>query len=378
MHVKVLLLDTAFAAVPIHDWLVSVGCEVWTIGNRPNDPLALSAPERWLCGNYSDVEFVRDLISEHSFEAVVPGCTDVSMNTFVLLDFQKYYQCSKDVDQILNNKKMFRKICEELDLPAPRVITLENLPKNGQFICKPADSFSGRGVGIFDASNSSEVRSTYEQALAHSPTGAVICEEFVDGQLFSYSAFIESGKVVTAFSVIEGSRYDPFAVDTSYLVDDIHPDELRLLKESVEALAARLTLGDGLFHVQYIRNHERIAIVEVTRRCPGDLYSMLIEYTTGFPYAAQYASYFIGHRLNSVSSERHYIMRHTLKQTGEKSFSHLDMSGLTNVFSIFQMRRLGEALNPSLNERVAVVFMKFPEQNALEGGYSQVLATKKV
>jgi hypothetical protein len=31
---KVLLLDAAFSAVPIHDFLVSSGFDVWTMSNR--------------------------------------------------------------------------------------------------------------------------------------------------------------------------------------------------------------------------------------------------------------------------------------------------------------------------------------------------------
>jgi hypothetical protein len=37
---RALLLDTSFAARPIHDWLLEEGFEVWTIGNRPQDVLA--------------------------------------------------------------------------------------------------------------------------------------------------------------------------------------------------------------------------------------------------------------------------------------------------------------------------------------------------
>src|SRR6185436_12605384 len=117
--------------------------------------------------------------------------------------------------------------------------------------------------------------------------------------LYSYSAFLEGGQVETAYVVREGSRYEPFAVDTSYVVANYSSAKLRQVRDAVEAIGRHLNLCDGLVHVQFIDDGDRIAILEVTRRCPGDLYSRLIEYSTGFPYAARYASYFVGTKVRS-------------------------------------------------------------------------------
>lgn len=56
---RVLLLDTSFAARPIHDWLLSEPCEVWVIGNRPNDVLARRDPAHYLQDNYADIDVVQ-------------------------------------------------------------------------------------------------------------------------------------------------------------------------------------------------------------------------------------------------------------------------------------------------------------------------------
>ncbi|MBB4952156.1 hypothetical protein H4S14_000198 [Agrobacterium vitis] len=373
---KVLLLDTAFAAVPIHEWLRTLGFEVWTIGNRPYDPLALVAPAYWIKGDYSDVEYVRSLIADHEFDAIIPGCTDVSMDTFVKLGFDKHYRSSIQVDQLLNNKHLFRNLCAELDLPAPKLVAYDALPPSGRFICKPVDSFSGRGVSVFEASDAAAATAAFKQALSQSPTETVICEEFITGQLYSYSAFIDSRKVSVAFSVKEGARYDPFAVDTSHLIEELDKETAVVLSKSVEALAESLSLCDGLLHVQYIHNKSRIAIVEVTRRCPGDLYSKLIEYSTGFPYAARYASYFVGHTVEGLPTKKRHVLRHTIKQTGASSFENLDLSALQNIFKVFPVRRLGEPLEPSSRERTAVAFMAYNNRADLENAYAQLLAIK--
>lgn len=374
---KVLLLDTAFAAVPIHSWLVAKGMDVWTMGNRAYDPLVLAAPERWIEGNYGDANFVASVLSERLFDAVIPGCTDVSMDTFVRLNFHNFYKLSHETDQTLNNKQLFRKTCEELDLPAPRVFSPTSLPSSGKIICKPVDSFSGRGVSVFAANDVTASAVAIENARKHSPVGNIICEEFVEGELRSYSAFLKSGRVRVAFSVREGSRYDPFAVDTSYLADEIDAPERLELQKSVEKLARHLDLCDGLLHVQYICGNSRIAIVEATRRCPGDLYAMLIEYSTGFPFASNYAAAFVGEAVDECPPVRRWILRHTVKQTGSSTFNGLEFTDLENIFRIVPVRRLGEAMNPKILERTALVFMDYQDDNALKLAYERRLDARQ-
>lgn len=371
---KVLLLDPAFSAVPIHDYLTSTGCEVWTIGNRQSDPLAIAHPDRWIKGDYSNAAFVRSLMAEHGFEALVPGCTDVSMDAFVRAGCQTSYRYSLQADQILNRKPLFRRLCSELDLPAPMAVAADDLPGKGTFICKPADSFSGRGVTLFDAADRSAAREAIAAAKRQSPTGEVICETYVPGQLYSYSAFLEGGTVETAYIVREGSRHDPFAVDTSHVVWDYPPEHIRSLRAAVEAVCKRLDFCDGLLHVQFIDGGDRIAILEMTRRCPGDLYAMLIEYSTGQPYAARYASYFIGKRIAPVPARRRHVLRHTLKQAGPDGFRGFDLALGAGLFRIVPVVRLGEALDPVKPVRVGVAFLEAADAASLHRHYNEVVA----
>lgn len=370
---KVLLLDPAFAAVPIHDFLTSEGCEVWTMGNRDYDPLAIAAPERWIKGDYGDAALVSATMQQHGFDALVPGCTDVSMHAFVRTGHDEFYRYSLEADQILNKKTLFRELCSELNLPAPRAVPIDSLPDEGLHICKPADSFSGRGVTVFDAADKSASRDAIENAIRHSATGQAVCETFVEGQLYSYSAFLEGGAVETAFIVREGARYDPFAVDTSHVVHDYNPDHQRQLRAAVEAVSARLQLCDGLLHVQFIDAGNRIAILEMTRRCPGDLYSMLIEYSTGQPYAARYASYFVGKTVPAPTSSRRHVLRHTLKQTGPDSFRGFDLDLGPSIFRLVPVVRLGQPLDAAKPVRVGLAFLGLSSADALEECFKQLV-----
>lgn len=363
---KVLLLDPAFSSAPIYDYLTDVGCDVWTIGNRTNDQLAVAYPQRWIKGDYSDAELVRAILKSHHFDAVVPGCTDISMETYARVGLQPNYHYSLDSDQILNKKLLFRKLCEELGLPAPSTVPIDRLPNSGRYICKPSDSFSGNGVMIFDGADRSAATEAIVHAKMHSPTGQVVCEEFIEGHLYSYSAFLENGAVDTAYIVREGSRYDQFSVDTSYFLGSYNPAHTEQLRNAVELVSHRLGLCDGLLHVQFIDRGDRIALIEMTRRCPGDLYSKLITYSTGHKYAARYASYFLGQTVKPVARSRRFILRHTIKQTGQNRFRGFDFKLGSGLFHLVPVTTLGDHLDPTKHLRTGIAFMELDNEDALE------------
>lgn len=359
--------------MPLHSYLVNAGFDVWVMGNRSHDTLALADPSRWIQLDYGDAESVKKFVRDQQFDAVVPGCTDVSMATYTQLEFQPFYRYSPDEDQALGNKQRFRRLCSQLGLPVPDVYPLDELPESGRIICKPADGYSGRGITVFDAADRNQAQTAIQHARANSATGQVVCERFVSGQLYSYTAFLKSQRVEQAFVVREGSRHDTFAVDTSYVdwaFDHALKDSCR---EAVEAVAEHLGLCDGLVHTQLISDGSNIALVEMSRRCPGDLYSLLIEYSTGFPYAAHYCAEFVGKKINPAKIRKNSVLRHTIKQSNHPYFNGIQHAPLDRVFHIVQTVQTGKRLVEAKPTRVAVAFSEYPDTVALNAAYSNLV-----
>src|ERR1700757_4586983 len=101
---RVLLLDTSFAARPIHDWLLEEGFEVWTISNRPQDVLARRDASHYLQDNYADAVVVQSHVDRLGIDCVVPGCTDVSIETALRLRLKK---------TVLDTPGTYRKIADK-------------------------------------------------------------------------------------------------------------------------------------------------------------------------------------------------------------------------------------------------------------------------
>src|SRR5271154_7015864 len=105
---RVLLLDTAFGAAPIYDWLVRTGHDVWVVGNLPNDLLAKKAGGKWIDQDYSQVWGVEQHVRRHRIDYIVPGCTDISIETCLQLRTNSGLLDTPDTNRILSNKEAFR------------------------------------------------------------------------------------------------------------------------------------------------------------------------------------------------------------------------------------------------------------------------------
>lgn len=350
-------MDTAFSSIPIFNYLKNNGNDVYVMGNRPSDPLAIMANSKWINQDYSQIDQVKKICSDYFFDYIIPGCTDLSIEVCQAISENSSYFDNPNVYVNIGNKDLFRDMCEKLNLPSPIRKKISDFPLSGYYICKPVDSFSGKGITVFDGMDIKALTHADRVARDASNTGCSILETFSEGQLYSYSAFIEKKKVVDSFIVLEGSSSNPYAVDTSYVVKDFRVDIEDILKNSIESISSHLDLCDGLVHLQFILSGDKPYLIEMTRRCPGDLYSKLIEYSTGFDYAGKYASYFLGERYDTFKSEDHSIVRHTVSSLETKDYLGLDFIDSISVKAIYPLLPLGSAVVKNQKTRVAILFL---------------------
>lgn len=316
---KVLLLDTSFSSAPIYNSLLDQGCDVYVCGNNPDDYLARSVNQYHRL-DYSCAEKVASLLSSDAFDVVVPGCNDVSYSVCAELKgmgFQSFVD-DKEVVDALFSKDNYRDLLTSLNVPTPKVI--EALTETeSESVCfpvivKPTDSYSGLGISVVD--QPSDLDLAIDQAKKYSKNDTVVIEQFVTGQLCSHSAFVKGGEILWDVFVDEYCFFNPYAVDISFVNLRISDAIQVTLRESVRKIVSHLGLVDGLLHTQFIYKNDECWLIEATRRCPGDLYSRLIEHTLGVNYAGHYAAFLIGQHneasLDILNMRHDPVIRSTL------------------------------------------------------------------
>lgn len=358
---RILLIDTNFSSTPLYEYLVSLKHQVFTIGRNPQDFMAKSY-SNYIEADYTDIEVLKNTVKEYAIDRVVPGCNDYSYEVCCYLEGFTMNVDSLDQVHTLVNKKSFREFGLENGLPVPQVFGLVDLrltPDQGPLIIKPADSYSGKGITRLDTYGDGELDSAVNHAVASSRDGSYVIEEFVEGQLYSHSAFIKNKEIVKDFLVEEHGSVNPFVVDTSYVKADFSKDVRFEIRKDIEKIVNILNLSDGLIHTQFILRDDKYWLVEITRRCPGDLYSQLIELSTGYNYAAMYASSFIGEHLefDSPAGSVMPVVRHTITQDKSGIFDFLGFTETVEVMRYIAISIAGDFLQPSPGGRVGILFL---------------------
>ena len=358
----VVLVDAGFSARPLKQAIETAGYRVHTVGVRKTDALAIENPQHHFL-DYSNVNDLRKLIEQLKPAAVLPGCTDLSYEVCCQLaesGLTEGFESSDNLRQ-LHDKAAFRALCQRHDILVPQTFASidEALLASCPLVVKPTDAFSGKGITVLEAPTSTSIRFAQEAAIGASRSKNFVMEECVKGQLFSFSAFLSAGRVDQAFSVVEYGFVNPLVVDTSFVVDAKSTEII--LARHTEVLCAALGITNGLFHIQYILTADGPCLIEVTRRCPGDLYSELIYRSLGFDYAARYTSSFLPETRPAVSrppSDTRYrhVIRHTV--TGSKTgyLASLEFKNSEALKAWYPLAVSGAAMAPSPSGRVGVAF----------------------
>lgn len=372
MGKRALLVGSSFSAAPIFFLLKKRGLHVSVCGSLETDPCHQYADASFYI-DYSDREALLSLVESEKFDYVVPSCNDYSYMSCAWFAERLGYPGfdNFDVATIIHTKNEFRRITQQYDIPAPRANRQQgDLPVDVSgleypLLVKPTDSFSGRGVTkVLDASKLSVAVDTARQA---SRSGEVVLEEFVDGALYSHSAFIHNREIVVDFFV------DEFCSVYSYQVDcSNHPSRLvsgmqSKIRATMTQLIKRLDLQDGLLHTQFIANSEQYWIIECMRRCPGDLYGSLIERSTGTAYMDYFVRPFLGEVIHHDAKLVSYkpIGRHTISvQNPVSTYTFSQSIPALNVH-ITPLKNSGERLKEAPFDKLAILFAEYPDLSTM-------------
>lgn len=376
MMPRVLLVDTNFSSAPIYNYLVQSGCEVFVVGGNPNDFLAKSVKD-YINMDYSNVDRTRELVEKMKIDYIVPGCNDLSYHVCALLNTEGHY-CGLDTletTEIINKKNSFRAFATQIGLPVPRVVNQEHIEAQGSYIVKPVDAYSGRGMTIVGRNHQNELQSAIDRAKDFSRSKTVIIEEYVEGQLYSHSAFITDGKVVADFIVEEHGTANPFVVDTSRVLYDFSLDMLNDIRDCINLLARKRNLVDGLVHTQFIKKGASFWLIEITRRCPGDLYSQLIELSTGYKYSETYARPFVKQKFSPGENtlKKSWIMRHTISQPTGGVLGSIQFNFPIMIEKMVPISLAGDMIKASPFGRIALIFMRSNSEEELLDIYQKTL-----
>lgn len=366
---KVFLCDAAFSVIPLLGALKKRGFHVSVCGSRETDPCHALADQSFIF-DYSNQPALAKLVQDNGFNYIVPGCTDVSYLTAAAVAGTSGLPGFdiKETAKLFYNKAYFRQYARRHGYPVPHAVTTIEQAADLTFpiLIKPVDAYSGKGISKLMGPD--ELKNATAEALQHSPSKQILFEEFKTGKLFSHSAFIRNGEILIDFFVNEYCTVYPYQVNSSNVETTLSATVKDTLRAWLRAFASDAQLCDGLIHTQFITNGSDAWLIEVARRCPGDLYSRLIQSATGIDYPDLYIAGFCGLSQEPVGMfpSLKPISRHTVSALADCIYLAAKIDIPQAVIEYVAIKKSGEFMRAAPYERAGIYFVEHDSIDSME------------
>lgn len=367
---RMLIAGGGYADIPLIQSAKKRGYYVITTGNRPDD-LGHFYSDEFHAVDFSDCEAIYKLARNLNVSAICPCCNDFSALSAAYAA-EKLKLPGHDPYQtaiIIHHKDKYRRFARAHDIPTPKAVGggstkevlsgIESL--SFPVIIKPVDLSGGKGITVVNTKT--EIPPAITKALNISKAKRVVVEEFITGTRHGFSTFIRDKKVGFYFSDNEHYYLNPYmvsAASTPAFVPEAVENKLCL---ELERIASRLSLKDGILHVQYILKDGMPYIIEICRRAPGDLYINLVEHSTGADYPGWIVRAFAGKGCGDIKhlDTTGFYVRHCV-MGAKRGIIHdvvFDDSIKKNIIDKFMWWKKGDVVEDFMTAKFGIVFLKF-------------------
>lgn len=289
---KLLITGGSHAELPLIKAAMKLGYYVITTGNN-RDGLGHRAADKYICGDFSDKEFVLSVAREEGVDGIVSGCNDFAY-------FSTAYACEKlgfaghdsyETTSVIHHKNSFRELTRSLGIRTPKAVTLHSEEDvkaacehiGFPIVIKAVDLTGGKGVLVCHSED--EALAAYKNSVSVSRENVAAAEEYIQGSNHGISVILKDRRVAVYFCDNELYYKNKYLVSGACGPADVPLCAVSRLCRDIEKIAERLSLADGLFHCQFILEKGNVPVmIDPCRRSPGDLYLLLESYATGVDY----------------------------------------------------------------------------------------------
>ena len=360
---KILILGGSHRDIPLIKASKKLGFYVITLGDR-DYYLGHSYADKYYKLNFNDLDDVKQVIKGESVDYLIPGSGEESYLNTVMLAHELGIGNFDDIEvaELVHNKWRFKEFCLSHQIATPygfyyhNDTDLENL--SFPMVVKPTSLSGGRGVEVvYDLERLKDALRRAEEV-----SGEIFLEEYIDGELYAYSVFIKDQKLLYGFLGKDDTYLNKYLITTAYPAV-LKENTLSGLQKDIETIAKKLSLVDGMFHLQVLVKNDIAYIIDVTRRIPGDLYPDLIEYCDHVSYSRAVIKSYIGLPIESEfapQGKRNFVIRHCVMADKNGTFNDIiiDESIKQKIIGRLDLLEKGARIENYLSTQIAILFVK--------------------
>lgn len=272
-----MILGVGNAQVDFIQYCKNFELEVYACSYR-NEGRGIKYADHFKVIDIKDIESVKEYVLSNNIDYIYSTGSDVAMPVVAeiapLIKNRSFMR--KDTATICNNKTMFRYELQNIDSGKYNVAythihkasSIENW-RIFPSVVKPVDSQGQRGINKVE--NTQELMGAIEKAIAQSPSGKAIIEEFIEGLEISVNTYLVNDKPVFYFITerISFSNY-PGGIIKKHLYPVRVPVSENAIQELVCKTSVHLGISNGPAYYQLkLTPQGQIKVIEITPRFDG-------------------------------------------------------------------------------------------------------------
>jgi len=367
---KLLILNGSHSEIPLIQAGKKLGFHVITTGNAPQ-LIGHNYADEYHFADFSNMEEILELATKLNIDFICSSANDFGAVTaaYVAEKMGLPGHDSYETTLKLHHKDLFKKFALEHQIPTPYADSFRDVGsairkignKHFPLIIKPVDLTGGKGISkVYDER---EYEHAIRVAFHSSRRKAIVVEEFIEGTQHSFVSFVLDGRVVFYFSDNEFSYLNPYLVSTSAAPATNIDLVVDMLIYNTEKIVQLLHLKDGIFHIQYLYNGTEARIIEITRRCSGDLYPYPVSYAAHINWAEWIVKAECGLDCSDFPpvKQTSYCGRHCIMSphNGVLQNIRIDESIAENVCDSLFWWKKGDVIDNYLVQKLGIVCLSF-------------------
>ena len=355
--------------------VITTGDEAGLIGHKYSD--------KYIKADFANKHLILQIAKKNKIDFICPPAHDLGIITasYVAKKLKLPGFDSPSKTEIIHLKNKFKIFCKKINFKTPRVFDLihdyEYIRKTyniNKLIIKPVDLGGGKGISIAYDDKS------YKQALIlarnASKRNEIVVEQFVEGELHSLTTYIKKNKIFFYHHDNELSFKNPFNVHSSFAPGTLSNIKIDLIIKQLEFFSRKLNLVNGILHAQIISNKSDFFIIEITRRCSGDLYPIPVEFIKDIPWSEIIVKSFMGKRVHfsNIKIPKKLCARHclTAHNNGEAKKIYVDPEIRSNIVSKIIYLKDNEIISDYENKKYGVYVLKFSTFREMKNKMSKI------
>ncbi len=192
---RLLILGGIAAAIEICNRAHEFGIEVYVTDYLEDSPAKKYADKSFMVST-TDVDAVVELCKKERIDGVFTGNVDLLLPYYAQICAQLGLPCYGSLEhfKIMTDKKRFKDICKQYDVPVIPEYTANQIEDNDieyPVLVKPIDSSGSRGISI--CCNPVELQEGIEKALSFSPSKSYLIEKYMTGDEVVLYYYFQNG-----------------------------------------------------------------------------------------------------------------------------------------------------------------------------------------